>query len=144
MNLANWDDLQYFRHYENWGNASLMDETFLRMLDGFRGGLGGPVVISRGTQGNHVSGSAHYRGEAADVILLSCTRFLEVIFLAGKHGFTGIGYYPHWKHNNKVVGGWHFDNSTERSAMWLGILDEDGMQKYHPMTTVNLYKFKII
>jgi len=139
-----FDRLSYFSADENWGDPLKMDDCLLIKLDSFRGRVGVPFVVTYGTQGEHTPNSSHYKGLAVDGVFKNPkVSILEMLFMACRINFHGIGYYPNWELNGKVVGGWHLDMAPDRVAMWLGI-EENNTRKYYPMTLENLKKFKII
>jgi len=143
--MYTWNHVKYFKETENWGDPSRMKDAFISKLDNFRGAIGAPFIITSGTQGRHAINSLHYRGEAADFIILSDIAPLDVILLALKHGFTGVGYYPGWVYKDKIIGGYHLDFSDARAetATWLGI-SSGGHKIYEPLSHKNLVQYGII
>lgn len=148
--MSVWKELKYFTPKENWGSASKMKARFLRKLDATRNFVNYPFVITCGTQGVHSKKSQHYEGLAADLIILNSPHVHVVDVLIGLERFDwgGIGYYPHWKHNDKVVGGWHLDDRElepySPQARWMGVLDEKGKQIYVSLNYQNLVKYGVI
>ncbi len=143
--MRDWTLVNHFTKDENWGNPFLINEDLIYKLDGFRKELGVPIIITCGTQGKHKAGSFHYTGDAVDFVIADRCALdpLDIAFLALRFGFSGIGYYPHWKLWGKEVGGWHLDLTTKRKAMWLGVM-EKGEQAYRRFSGKNLKKYGIL
>jgi len=143
--MKDWSLVDHFNINENWGNPLLINEDLIYKLDGFRKELGVPIIITCGTQGKHKAGSFHYTGDAVDFVISDSCIYdpLDIAFLALRFGFSGIGYYPHWKLNGKEVGGWHLDLTTKRKAMWLGVMVK-GEQEYRNFSGTNLIKYGIL
>ena len=108
---------------ENWGNAELMQLSFLEVLYAWRIYTGIPIFVSYGTQGTHADNSLHYIGFAVDLIpLRGKIPLVDVFISALRFHFTGIGIYPKWKYNGKVVGGMHLERNPlkiHRKKLWL-------------------------
>ena len=124
MNNQEWTRFYpEFAVNENWGNPDLMQLSFLEVLYEWRERLGFPVHINYGTNGKHVDNSLHYIGFAVDVTpLREEIPLVDVFITALQFDFTGIGIYPKWKYNNKVVGGLHLERTplkTSRTKLWL-------------------------
>jgi hypothetical protein len=112
-----WSTVEGFKATEPWGDPDRMDPALIRELVLFRKFLGRSVVIHCGTQGNHVEGSAHYRGLAVDLHVPGMSA-LDAFFAAARFGFHGIGVYPDW-HNPGI----HVDRrdlaTGEPRAFWM-------------------------
>ena len=69
---------------------------------------------------------------------------------ATRFGFTGIGYYPHWRWNDKACGGLHLDirplkwdadgSKNYTQSRWLGVMI-DGKQQYVELDFHNMLKY---
>lgn len=159
-----WSKLRYFKKNstDRWGNAELISDDLLLRLDDFRHYLGCAIHVSRGvaTTG-HSKNSYHYpkySGDgrqvgacAVDVLIPDFVESpFDLILDASRFGFTGIGYYPHWRWRGVVVGGLHLDmrplkwdqdetiNYTH--SRWMGIPDGAGGQRYIELNHENLIK----
>jgi uncharacterized protein YcbK (DUF882 family) len=136
-----WKKLRHFKKDENWGDHTKMDPFFLMELDLFRGALGQRLVVTSGTQGVHSEKSWHYRGCAADVIPLGMEEIpaVDLLLLALRYGFTGVGLYPHWRYDRSRHTGLHLERAPggPKRSMWLGV-NVDGKQIYLPLTMGNL------
>lgn len=147
--MSHWEALKYFNEKENWGTPSKMKISFLRKLDQARHFIGCPFIITQGTGGTHLPNSEHDRGNAADLIILSSRHPIDLLIDLSRFPFGGIGYYPHWKYQNKVVGGWHLDDrdtlkGDRPAARWMGVLDEHGSQIYVALNWENLNRYGVI
>ncbi len=148
---------------DNWGDPNEIDDTHLLRLFDFRTFLGSPIIVTHGvkTRG-HSEGSYHYKNKdaggnviapcATDIIIPEYDKSpFDLILDATRMGFTGIGYYPHWKYKGKVVGGLHVDSRPLKfdadgtinftHSRWMGIVGEDGKQRYIAMDFVNMVKY---
>lgn len=134
----NWSQVRHFSKTDNWGNHSLIVPDLVYMLDSLRKYLSTPILISRGTQGQHVFNSYHYwkfgpndenevpKGLAADILFPKASKNdLPDLFLkAQKLPFGGVGIYPHWKYQDKTIGGMHVDLRPDKiRATWIGLGD---------------------
>jgi len=147
MNDNEWAHIKYFKSSEKWGNPYTMKFDLVRRLDYFRELLGTRVIITYGTQGRHRPKSFHYSGQAVDVVLPDTSWHpLDIIFLAFKVGFSGVGFYSHWSYRGKEIGGYHLDWSGSpafQGRKWLGVM-EKGSQVYKALNYSNLKAFNII
>ena len=144
-----WDRLRYFSKTENWGTPSKMSGRLLLLLDESRHYVGSRFYVSRGYDLNSSPKSTHREGKAADILLPDCSRHpLDILISLERFDWGGIGYYPHWKFGNDVIGGWHLDVRSrakhEASARWMGVLDENGKQKYVALSYTNLCRYGVI
>jgi hypothetical protein len=73
-------------------------------------------IVHCGTQGTHSEGSQHYLGLAVDVHYVGLSLYEQVMF-STMFPWSGIGFYPTWKHQ-----GLHLDMRKvewyERRSMW--------------------------
>lgn len=118
-----------------------MSFELMKELDLFRGALGQKIVVTYGTQGDHIDGSFHYLGLAVDIIVPSHTptNLLDLYLLASKFRFNGIGLYPDWMLGGLLTGGLHLDcRPGAVRATWLGVLDKRDRREYQPLTQRNL------
>ena len=160
---AAWKGLKYFKPDENWGplNATpeqnkwaskLISPYTLHRLDEMRGKLGTPFIPTCGVDpriGAHAKESYHRpdaKGgpSAVDGVIPFCKLSpIDVILLAEKFGFTGIGFYVGWKYEGKAVMGLHLDYRPldgYMQARWLGVPIE-GKQTYIAMNEANIRKY---
>lgn len=141
--MVNWDSVKHFGKEENWGNPDLMNSWLVTVLDNYRTEVNSPIIITCGTQGNHVKNSYHYGGLAVDVVIPGREHdLLELFVLALAFPFRGIGIYPNWRYHGKKVGGFHFDMRSlmdgQRKAMWIGISNKDEQTYYMGITQLRL------
>lgn len=119
-----WDEVRHFTKNENWGDASKMSLQFLLCLDSFRDKLGKSIVITCGTQGEHVTGSHHSEGFAVDCVIPDIN-LIDGFINAVRFPFTGIGIYPDWEYLGKRIGGFHFELVSNMTVvpkkLWMGI-----------------------
>jgi hypothetical protein len=148
-----WEKIRHFTKTENWGDASKMSFALVHLLDQFRAHLGQEIYVSCGTQGTHVKDSAHYRGEAVDVIIdVGEKEPLDYILLALKFPFTGIGIYPKWRHPRfQRPLGFHLDvrdvSTLPRGvvqATWIGVPKATGGNTYCAFDAANLRRYELI
>jgi len=149
--MVDWDKLRHFKKHEFVGPQK-MKESFLLRLDGFRDHIKSPIFISYSTNGTHSENSQHYKGLATDNLFPKWEGSLFGLYLmAEQFNFTGIGVYPDWEYDGKVIGGLHLDSRklhNYRGARWIGVkkLQKNGKieLEYHGLTAKNLKKYKII
>ena len=148
-----WEKVKkYFRpdsRVDNWGDTdAISDEHLLKLFD-FRVYIGVPIYILNGVKDSgHSKGSYHYPrvvggkkvGFATDVVIpdYELSPF-DLILDATRFGFTGIGFYPHWRYKQKVVGGLHLDSRplgidsdgtpNYGHSRWMGILVNNGTER---------------
>jgi hypothetical protein len=149
-NKAIWNKLRYLKPNEKWGDTNAISDDLLLLLDDFRHYIGCPIIVTEGvaTDG-HKSKSFHYPENGACAVDLVIPDYqnspIDLIFDALRFPFNGIGYYPHWKYNDKVCGGLHLDTRPmllNKRAMWLGIpKDKAGSLAYVPLTMEHLHPF---
>ena len=141
MTGHDWLKIKHFRKTENWGDEARMDYTLVQTLDRFRELIVVPIVVTCGTQGMHAINSQHYFGKAVDIVFPDCTpdKLLNHVLNAMRFPeFMGIGVYPHWQYNGKVVGGLHLDvRHTNTRAQWLCKLVRN-TQVYTDLTHVHM------
>jgi len=145
MTPAEWKTLKHFKPTENWGDPSRMDLKFMQELDAFREYVNTPILIHCGTQGEHVEGSAHYMGIAADLEFpkLTLAGLLDMWIAAQRFQFGGIGLYPGWRGvDGEIRGGLHLDGRKGRRALWMR--EPTPMQTYIAVNVENLRKYRLI
>jgi len=161
-----WNKLEFFRPdsaIDKWGDPNEIDDEHVLRLDDFRRYINCPVFVTAGVKSSgHSKSSWHYGRKdaqgrwmhkpcATDIIMPEYKKGpIDLILDATRFGFTGIGYYVHWKFADKVVGGLHVDSRpltwdndftlNYSNSRWLGIL-VDGVQKYIPLTYDNIIKY---
>lgn len=135
---------------DRYGNTDILKPDLLLKTDSLISHFKSDFIITSGTDGKHSPNSAHYRGEAFDIILIPSKKVshpVDVIFQAFKLGFTGIGYYPDWKYFGLQVGGYHLDiRQTKTAATWLGVQNWNKDKKkfereYIALNHTNLKKY---
>jgi hypothetical protein len=85
----------------------------------------------------------HGRGLAVDVIAPGYAGRLLDLYLSAERGlWKGIGVYPAWQLNGKVVGGLHLDLRAGPAARWLGT-GSGKNQLYLALSQENLKKFGV-
>ena len=150
-----WAKLRYFKKdspRDQWGSPDLIADELLLRLDDFRHTLGVPVYVTAGVNiGGHKPNSFHYPQNGACAVDVVVPDFnghpVELLWEAMRFGFTGVGFYPHWKFDGRTVGGLHLDlrplekdadgTVNYRHSRWLGVM-RDGQQIYLPLTYRNL------
>ena len=155
---------------DNWGDVDgISDEHLLRLYD-FRVWVGTPIFVLHAVKtSGHAKKSYHYGRKdengvwtvepcATDIILPDYQKTpFDLILDAQRFGFTGIGYYPHWRYNGQQVGGLHVDSRplkwdrdlsiNYRHSRWMGIKVQDEndegkyKQEYIAMTFHNILKY---
>lgn len=136
---TDWDLIDFFSPSENWGNPSLMNLSFVQLLDKYRDFIKTPITISCGTQGAHEEHSLHSVGCAVD-ILIPKKSLLDSWIDACRFDFTGIGFYPNWMEDNRVVGGLHLEKDPTKTIkkFWMGIGTAKYNTQYVAMSEDNL------
>ncbi len=160
--MSVWSQLKFFNESEAWGDPSKISPRLLTTLDSFRGYLGCRMTVTSGTQGVHTDGSAHYRGEAVDVVvtlralgkdnanhLTNIVKPLDVLLAAMRFDFGGIGLYPDWKlqkaKDNDQYLGLHLDvRQHERKSLWIGKRIRPGKTDYFPVEWSSLSSFNLL
>lgn len=86
----------------------------------------------------------HGLGLAVDIVAPNYGgRLLDLFFTAERLGWKGIGIYPTWALNGKVVGGLHLDMRKAAPARWIGT-GSGKSQIYLGLTQENLKKLGVI
>lgn len=150
--MKNFEGLKHFKPDSSdvWGDPSKMSRDLLVKLDDLRDHLGSPLKVTSGFRIKE--GSQHANGFAVDVIAPTLEWNLHDFYLqAERFGFNGIGVYPHWKINGKVIGGLHLDIRTGTSARWMGVMvkrivdgNEKYVQEYVGLTSANLKAWGVV
>lgn len=138
-------NLKHFSRNENWGEPDKISHELLFSLDTFRELLGSPVVITCGTQGVHTKNSRHYIGCAVDIVIPDIKiPVFDLLVLAFKLPFTGIGYYSNWKYKKAKAHGFHFEQESfvPIKKTWMGV-ELSGNQVYLALSEENLSKYKL-
>lgn len=99
--MIDWDKLPNFSKHEfdcKHTGLNEMQFSFLLRLQALRTELGRPMSIKSGyrhethpIEAKKARGGAHTTGRACDIACTNGGRAFEIISLAIKHGFTGIG-----------------------------------------------------
>lgn len=140
---------------DSWGDPDLIADEFVLALYDFRVFLGYPIYVLHGVKSNgHAPKSYHYFQNGAcagDVIIPNYTgSAFNLILAATRFGFTGIGYYPHWRDRQGLtVGGLHLDRRPLRwdadktknysHSRWMGVLVPDKESETEPTIFVQRY-----
>jgi hypothetical protein len=160
-----WDQLRYFKKdskVDRWGDPDAISDIHLLRLDDFRDWIGVPIYVLHAVKtGGHKPSSFHYEKVdaqggriapcATDIIIPDYDQSaVDLIFDAARFGFTGIGYYPHWRYKGKMVGGLHLDSRPLQwdadktvnysHSRWMGVW-EDNRQKYIALDFPNILKY---
>jgi zinc D-Ala-D-Ala carboxypeptidase len=125
--MANWSAYPNFSASEfrckHTGREKMADD-FVRKLQGLRTEFGRPLVITSGyrdpshpIEARKVRPGAHAAGRAVDIKVVSPATMYELIRLAPRYGFTGIGISfrsstPKFLHLDDVTG-------PSRPAVWV-------------------------
>ena len=149
MSGSIWERLNHFNKFDHWGTPSKMSHRLLLLLDETRHFVGTPFHITSAYDLSRSKNSTHREGKAVDFVMPHNKRHpLDILIALERFDWGGIGYYPHWKWGDKRVGGWHLDVRTREkhspSARWMGVLGENGKQKYVALSYANLVKYKVI
>lgn len=144
MLKSDWDQIKHFTKDENWGDSSLINLELIKELDALRDYLKTAIVITSGTKGTHEPTSNHYTGYAVDVVVPG-RNLLDTWIDANRFAFTGIGFYPGWTYESKVVGGLHLEKVTKQpfKKLWMGIGTEKWNMQYVGMNAENLKAFYV-
>jgi hypothetical protein len=162
-----WDSVKkYFRpdsKVDKWGDPNAISDAHLFRLYDFRVYLGMPIYVTAGVKtSGHAKKSYHYRetDNSGNVIRQPCATDIIIpdyenspfdLIMDACRFFNGIGYYPHWKFSGITFGGLHVDSRPHgldadgtlnyKRAQWMGIIGENGKQRYIPLTFENLIKY---
>lgn len=125
--MANWSAYPNFSASEfrckHTGREAMQDD-FLRKLQGLRTEFGRAIVISSGyrdpshpVEARKARPGAHAAGRAVDIKVVSPATMYELLRLAPRYGFTGIGISfrsstPKFLHLDDVTG-------PSRPAVWV-------------------------
>lgn len=121
--LEFWKRVKYFTASENWGDVDKISLELILELDAYREKINTPILITCGTQGKHVTDSAHYRGLAVDLVFPEkrLSDLPDLFLTVLRFSFNGIGLYTDWKYKDRVIGGMHLDiRPTPKKATWIG------------------------
>jgi hypothetical protein len=111
---------KYFKESDFTDFSKMQEDTLIALVK-FRIAIDTPIVITSSTAGAHASKSQHPLGKAVDLVFPKYTgKLFDLIKIAEKCGFTGIGIYPHWHYNGKQLGGLHLDTRLN-VARWMGV-----------------------
>jgi uncharacterized protein YcbK (DUF882 family) len=110
--MSIWDELQYFKEDENWGDPEKMNGYLLLMLDKLRDLVGSPFVVHCGYENSgHATKSKHYTGDAVDFHIDTKIDFESQVKMMEYYlkdlqleNFVGMGIYPFWARK-----GFHID-----------------------------------
>lgn len=149
-----WSRLRYFKKdskVDKWGDPRLINDNLLFRLDDFRHWLGVPIFVTSGVRVNGSANSYHSPSKGACAVDIVIPHYMEtaidMILDATRFGFTGIGYYPHWRYDGKRVGGLHLDmrplkwddddTKNYSHSRWMGVMIGD-KQSYIEMDFQNI------
>lgn len=160
-----FDKCRYFSKdskIDQWGDVRFLDGKHLLKLDDFRHYIGVPVYVTSSVRRSNGSKSYHNPGKhkngriikacATDIIIPEYDKSpYDLVLDATRFGFTGIGYYPHWRWDGEIVGGLHVDSRplkweadetiNYKHSRWMGVLAEDNSQRYISLTFENMLKY---
>lgn len=162
---STWKKLRYFKKdskTDNWGDVKLIQDEHLLRLDDFRHFLGTPVIVTAGVKTvGHEKNSFHYpRKDKSGKLIGACATDIivpeygespfDLVMDALRFGFTGVGYYPHWRYNGEVVGGLHLDSRplvwdadetlNYSHSRWMGVMLNE-KQEYVELSFHNMLKY---
>lgn len=157
-----WEKVsKYFKPdsvFDNWGDPDAISEEHLFRLFDLRNYLNVPIYVLHGVKSSgHSKASQHYPrankngkivGTATDIVIPDYPlTIFDLLNDVSRFGFTGIGYYPHWHFDNKVIGGLHLDSRdlkkdkdgtyNYKHSRWMGVM-RGGQQVYIPLTYKNI------
>lgn len=104
MTVSDWDKIQHFHSGENWGDWTMMEFRFVKLLDTVRHLADTPFTLSSPAwtkKTGHSSKSFHYIGRAADFRLDKLPMWpaydllVDTMTSMGVYGKVGFGFYPH-------------------------------------------------
>ena len=144
MQKTDWKKFKHFQEAE-FKHPDKMSFAHIKRLDSFRDNIKTQVLVTSDWRDSETS--MHGKGIATDVMFpdMSPSKLYYLYLEAERHNFTGIGIYPHWVLNGKMVGGLHVDSrppENGRGARWICI-KVDGKQEYLPFTWENMTKYVI-
>lgn len=155
-----WDQLRYFKFNsktDRWGSPEDISDNLLLRLDDFRDWLGVPIYVTSGVKKDgHSKRSYHYKENGACAVDIVIPNYMEsdfdLILDATRFGFTGIGFYPHWKWDGQTVGGLHLDMRPLKwdsddtlnysNSRWMGVM-VDGKQEYIELDFQNVMDYSL-
>ena len=143
MNTDQWKSIKHFKVTDNWGDVNRISVKLVDLLDEYRSFINTPINVNVGTQGTHVEKSEHYLGLAVDICFpeKEVKDLFDLFLAASRFDFNGIGIYPGWHYNGKVIGGMHLDiRDSEYRKLWIGV-DEHNHQVYEAFNSENLKKY---
>lgn len=144
MKDFDWRDLRVLNQTSgSWGDATKLNRSVVTELDRFAFDHNYRIVITCGTQGEHVDKSYHYQGLAIDFMIpdLRPRNLPDVFINLLRYDFTGVGVYSEWRLNAQMAntkrGGFHVDMRPQGTkALWL-----KGTGGYESVTMDNLRKY---
>jgi len=146
--VANFKVLKYFRSIgpDQWGDPTKMSLDLLLNLDHLRAKIGSPIYVTSGYRAQSrfgVNDSEHLRGKAVDVVCPALQ--LMDFYLAAERipAFHGIGIYPDWMWDSRVVGGLHLD-IRDLPARWMGVSNPVTGQSYVALSKENLKRYGVV
>jgi hypothetical protein len=151
MTEQDWQKVKHFTAAENWGDPTKMNSALVFELDAYREFVGTPIVVSCGTNKQHLEDSMHPSGDAVDILFpeKKLTDVFELYLAAMRFGFGGLGLYNHWRAaaDGEIIGGLHLDwRRDPHRALWMGVEAPDPAtqvvkQVYLPVTAANLRQY---
>jgi uncharacterized protein YcbK (DUF882 family) len=146
MNPIEWKKFKYFVK-EEFNSPEKMAFAHIKRLDKFRDNIQTPIIVTSDFRESDTS--IHGKGLATDIVFpkMNLDKLYYLYLEAERHNFTGIGIYPHWQLDGKIIGGLHIDSrppSNGRGARWICIKDETGKQIYLPFTWENMTRYVIL
>lgn len=148
-------ELDYFSPHEFGQWWPLMSEEQLLALDAYRHLLGAPVRISphpkavgrRAGLNNTSKHNVDYWDKVLATDVFPDAPLDEAFRIARESRlFTGIGVYPHWQKDGKVVPGLHLDTRPDRDprnpAMWGWYFENDRLIKSGPYDALRVWRLE--
>jgi hypothetical protein len=154
MLKTEWAKLKFFKETENWGDPSKMDFRLLWLLDCYREYIDQEILVTFGTQGEHVAHSQHPSGHAVDIVVDAAKKGpLFFLLSAFKFPFSGIGIYPNARYAKfQRPLGLHFDTREMSPEVprgtcanhWIGIRNAVGKIDYYKLEERHMRAYGII
>jgi hypothetical protein len=132
----------------NWGDHTKICRSVIKLVDEFADTHKHQILVTCGTQGEHVEKSYHYPhedrgglGVALDIMFPKLKRreLPEVMLQLLRYPFGGIGIYTEWKLRPDwpSIGGFHVDTRPSSiTATWI----KEATGVYVGVTVANLKK----
>lgn len=121
-----WDNSQYFKKSENWGDWKMMDEGLMWELESMRKYIDKTMIIHCGYEKRDNADSTHNLGIAVDLHIVGLN-LIDQFLLASRFNFNGIGVYDNKIWNNP---GLHLDKREGAFRKYWGCTKVGGKPQY--------------